>query len=107
MPKFFGYKLERGELVFLFILTITVLWAGWFMIGDLSNATQVRRRRLSKVRERFTKDFEEAWLADDSEVAIKVAKQQDRTVYLYFFRAIFVLGAVVTMRVLVWDRISP
>jgi hypothetical protein len=70
---------------FLYGLTIAVLAAGWFLIGDLSKATQVRRERLTAVRRHFTKEFAIAWSASQSKEAIEQRKKWDRLIFQCFF----------------------
>jgi hypothetical protein len=91
----------RALLLVLYVCTVAVVVAGWYVIGTLNRAIKVRRRRLNFVRRTFTQQFNTAWRAEEPQETFEAEKQQDLRIFLWVFRTVLVSGALITLLLLV------
>jgi hypothetical protein len=90
LPKLVASKLVWEEVAVLYVLAIAVLIAGWRLIGVLDDGIELRRDRLRVIREQhFTQAFKDARLAGHPEPPSQSL--------IWFFRAVFGVGCVVTV----------
>ena len=90
IPKLLG-TLNQVEYFVLFAVAFSVVASGWYLVGVLADAIQVRRKRLIETRKQFTKEFMNAWRYGKTEAEVP-DKLEAKLQLLWFFRSVFLVG---------------
>lgn len=99
MPRILG-SLNQVEYFVLFVATLAVLSAGWFVLGMLADSIHIRRSRQTEARKTFTTEFMHAWRYGKSESEVPDTPKEKPNL-LWLFRSILVVGFAATCWLLI------
>ena len=90
IPKLLG-TLNQVEYFVLLGAAFSVVASGWYLVGVLADSIQVRRKRLTETRKKFTPEFMNAWRYGKTEAEVP-DNPEEKLQLLWFFRAILLVG---------------
>lgn len=90
IPKLLG-TLNQVEYFMLFSSALSVVASGWYLVGVFADSIQVRRKRLTETRKKFTSEFMSAWRYGKTEAEIP-DNPEEKLQLLWFFRAVLLAG---------------